>query len=127
MAYHSLRLTRSAKLVEEEQWAQIEVSPQVQHVVNVLIESAVKDPLESFVPSRAEPNGDAASAGEAGKTLDIENKSFFVVKATAESLVLLGDYLKVVVNLELVVTDVMARIIEFLKVGHFFREAGMAR
>ena len=29
---------------------------------------------------------------------------------------LLGDYLSIVINLELVVTDVMSRIIEFLKV-----------
>ena len=46
----------------------------------------------------------------------MEEKTFFVVKATTESLVLLGDYLSIVINLELVVTDVMSRIIEFLKV-----------
>jgi len=46
----------------------------------------------------------------------VEEKTFFVVKATTESLVLLGDYLSIVINLELVVTDVMSRIIEFLKV-----------
>lgn len=50
------------------------------------------------------------------KSLNVEDKSFFVVKATAETLVLLGDYLKIVINLELVVTDVMSRIIEYLKV-----------
>jgi vacuolar protein sorting-associated protein 54 len=99
-------------LVEEEQWTQIDVSYPVQHVVNLLIESAVKDPAECFVPTPpAESNGDAS----ASKTLDIEDKHFFVVKATAESLILLGDYLKIVINLELVVTDVMGRIIEFLK------------
>lgn len=51
------------------------------------------------------------------KSLNVEDKSFFVVKATAETLVLLGDYLKIVINLELVVTDVMSRIIEYLKVS----------
>ena len=56
----------------------------------------------------------------------MEDKSFFVVKATADSLVLLGDYLKIVINLELVVTDVMSRIIEFLKVCSAFRAQLMA-
>lgn len=114
IAYHSLRLTRSAKLVEEEQWTQVDVSGEVQHVVNLLIKAAVEDPKVCFIPAPTDlTNG---HADEGGKTLDIEDKSFFVVKATAESLVLLGDYLKVVINLELVVTDVMGRIIEFLKV-----------
>jgi vacuolar protein sorting-associated protein 54 len=113
IAYHSFRLTRSAKLVEEEQWIQIDVTHPIQHVVNLLIESAVKDPQECFIPP---PPSDANGDGELNKTLAIEDKNYFVVKATAESLVLLGDYLKIVINLELVVTDVMARIIEFLKV-----------
>lgn len=49
--------------------------------------------------------------------MDVEEKKFFVVRATAESIGLLRDYLGVVVNLEVVVTDVMGRIIEFLKVS----------
>lgn len=110
-----MRLTKSAILVQEEQWSQIDVATEVQHVVNLLIESAVSDPKECFVPSA--PSTEAEDNGGPAKALAVEDKTFFVVKATAESLVLLGDYLKIVINLELVVTDVMSRMIEFLKVG----------
>ncbi|WVQ64963.1 uncharacterized protein L199_003133 [Kwoniella botswanensis] len=116
VTYHSIRLTKSAKLVEEEQWTQIDVLANVQHVVNLLIQSAVSDPQECTIPPPSQPaeNG-GASEVSTKKQIDIEDKSYFVVKATSESLVLLGDYLKIVINLELVVTDVMSRIIEFLK------------
>nr|XP_019001761.1 uncharacterized protein I203_05467 [Kwoniella mangroviensis CBS 8507]OCF65222.1 hypothetical protein I203_05467 [Kwoniella mangroviensis CBS 8507] len=116
VTYHSVRLTKSAKLVEEEQWTQIDVLPNVQHVVNLLIQSAVSDPQECTIPPPSQPT-ENGGAGEVStkKQIDIEDKSYFVVKATSESLVLLGDYLKIVINLELVVTDVMSRIIEFLK------------
>nr|XP_019050447.1 hypothetical protein I302_00879 [Kwoniella bestiolae CBS 10118]OCF29377.1 hypothetical protein I302_00879 [Kwoniella bestiolae CBS 10118] len=118
VTYHSIRLTKSAKLVEEEQWTQIDVSPNVQHVVNLLIQSAVSDPPECTIPpppSQPKENGEVEAEGAVRKQIDIEDKNYFVVKATSESLVLLGDYLKIVINLELVVTDVMSRIIEFLK------------
>jgi vacuolar protein sorting-associated protein 54 len=114
VSYHAIRLTQSAKLVEEEIWTQIDVPSIPQHAVNLLIESAVSDPPECrFPPSATHTNGDTGLS----KVLSVEDKTFFVVKATAESLVLLKDYLGIVINLELVVTDVMARIIEFLKVG----------
>jgi hypothetical protein len=80
----------------------------------LLVEAAVADPAECQALGSS-PNGGNVD-GETTKTVSVEDKTFFVVKATAESLVLLGDYLKIVINLELVVTDVMSRIIEFLKV-----------
>jgi vacuolar protein sorting-associated protein 54 len=118
VTYHSTRLTKSANLVQEEQWSQIDVAPNIQHVVDLLVEAAVSDPAECILPNPPStleglPNDSESLA----KALVIEDKSFFVVKATAESLILLGDYLKVVINLEVVVTDVMSRIIEFLKVS----------
>ena len=99
--------------MEEEQWSQVEVSPAVQHTVNLLVQSAMADPAEcSIPPPPAVTNGESKTAE---KTLSIEDRTYFVVRATAESLELLADYLKIVINLELVVTDVMSRIIEFLK------------
>ena len=82
------------------------------------MEAAVSDPAECVVPSLLSTSaGGSDNEGASAKALIIEDKSFYVVKATAESLTLLGDYLKIVINLEVVVTDVMSRIIEFLKVG----------
>lgn len=105
-------------MVEEEQWSQVDVSSETQHAVDIVIQSAVSDPDECFIPPRP-PDGVVNGNGttQPGKQLMVEDKAFFVVKATAETIELLGDYLKIVVNLELVVTDVMSRIIEYLKVG----------
>lgn len=115
MSYHAIRLTQSARLVEEEQWTQIDVSWEIQHTVNLLIDSAVSDPPECAIPPHVSPQTDGDTS-QPDKVMKIEEKTFFVVKATADSLVLLADYLSIVINLELVVTDVMSRIIEFLKV-----------
>lgn len=49
------------------------------------------------------------------KNLRIEDHEFFIVSATAEVLILLLDYLRVIVNLPMLTTDTMSRIIEFLK------------
>ncbi|GMK55478.1 hypothetical protein CspeluHIS016_0205340 [Cutaneotrichosporon spelunceum] len=114
-AYHQQRLTRSARLVEEETWVQVDVPRGTQHAADLLVEAAVSDPSECFVPPR-EANG--ASNGESSgtaKLISIEGKTFCVVKATSESLQLLSEYLAIVINLELVTTDVMTRVIEFLR------------
>ncbi|KAL1406348.1 hypothetical protein Q8F55_008047 [Vanrija albida] len=117
MTYHGQRLTKSAKLVEDETWVQVDIPPATQHAVNLFIEAAVNDPPECFVPPRQAANGAANGDTPKGnaKVVQIEDKSYFAVKATSESLQLLAEYLGVVVNVELVCTDVMARIIEFLK------------
>ncbi|KAL7424691.1 hypothetical protein Q5752_000375 [Cryptotrichosporon argae] len=118
ISYHGQRLTRSAKLVEEETWVQVDVPAPTQHIVNLLVDAAVGDPGECFIPPHSAANGTGTgdgSAAAAGKQVLVEDKPFFVVNATSETLALLGDYLKIVINLEIVVTDVMSRIIEFLK------------
>lgn len=118
IAYHGARLTKSAKFVEEEQWTQIDVTPSLQHTVDLLVSAATDDPAECFVPPRPDAALNGANTSPA-KQLTIEEKPFFIVKATGETLGLLSDYLKIVINLELVVMDVMSRIIEFLKVSRY--------
>jgi vacuolar protein sorting-associated protein 54 len=121
VTYHAARLTQSAKLVEEEIWTQVDVAPDAQHSIDLLIVSAVSDPPECRIPPlpSTTTNGDkhSNSGGALAKFLSVEDKTFFVVRATTESMTLLSQYLGIVINLELVVTDVMARIIEFLKVS----------
>jgi vacuolar protein sorting-associated protein 54 len=117
IAYHGARLTKSAKAVEEEQWTQIDVASSVQHTVDLLVSSATEDSAECFIPPRHDVTTNGNANGTLAKQLNIEEKGFFIVKATSETLELLADYLKIVINLELVVMDVMSRIIEFLKVS----------
>jgi vacuolar protein sorting-associated protein 54 len=59
-------------------------------------------------------NPQAAPTGGA-KHLRIDDRTYFVVSATLEVLTLLQDYLRLVINLPLLTTDTMSRVIEFLK------------
>jgi vacuolar protein sorting-associated protein 54 len=129
-AFHQGRLNQSAKLVEDEQWGPTLVSAALQRTVDVLIDSAVKDAPELVIQpppttptpnstsgttpdSTALPNPEPASAAK--KHIKIEDKTYFTVPATSEVLGLVVDYLKVIVNLNMLTTDTMSRIIEFLK------------
>ena len=109
------------------------MSPELQHLTGTLLDCAVRDapelvikhddplwsPLseaadgmrttvETNVPAQPTPPGPA-------KSLRIDDRTYFVVSATVEVLVLLQDYLRVVINLSLLTTDSMSRVIEFLK------------
>lgn len=123
--YHSARLQESAKLVEEEQWTQVEVPAHAQQVVDLLVRSAMSDPVEYFVrqsPTTAEGDESTDQAPVVApdtteKTLKIEDQAFNTVSATLRSVVLLQDYANVVVSLDVIVSDVMNRIVEYLKVS----------
>ena len=149
VAFHGARIAQSAKLVEDEQWAQVDVTPEVQHVAELLVDAAMRDPVGLVLP-RPEPIlaangsnetvqqplsppstppqgsppaplpvGDKSAAST--KQLRIEDRSYFVVSATLQVLVvLLADYVKLIVNLPLLTTDAMGRVIEFLKVRGVF-------
>ncbi|KAH9066196.1 Vps54-like protein-domain-containing protein [Lactarius vividus] len=103
------------------------------------IETAVAAPLSPLVPSSLRPPSSpllapgkdsrpssprpssprasprANGTPQVRKHLRIEERSYFTVPATQETLLLLTDYLKVIVNLSLLTTDTMSRVIEFLK------------
>ncbi|KAF8077733.1 vacuolar protein sorting-associated protein 54 [Lyophyllum atratum] len=141
-AFHQARISRSAKLVEDEQWNPSEVSSSLQHITNVIVDSAVRDAPElviksdadtlfsatsslspakstSTTPQPPQPKANGVGFGmgntAGAKHLRIEERTYFAVSATAEVLVLLLDYLRLVVNLTMLTTDTMSRVIEFLK------------
>ncbi|KIK59593.1 hypothetical protein GYMLUDRAFT_74478 [Collybiopsis luxurians FD-317 M1] len=164
--FHQSRLTQSAKLVEDEQWAPQDVTLEIQVTTNMIIDSAMKDPAElilrpealeeSRTPTSPTPrssslfsplkgllrtptqNGTAsptqlalplsitsstsklsnrgtATSTKNSKHLYVETNSFFTVPATSAVLSLLTNYLAVIINLNILTTDTMSRIIEFLK------------
>ena len=141
-AFHQTRISRAAKLVEDELWAPFEVTPSIQHLADVLVDAAVRDPEELIIvassevsadgtpvvsqtPIAAAANGVPASSparpsgrgtsSAISKPLRIEGKPYFAVSATTETLALLLDYLRVIVNLSTLTMDTMSRVIEFLK------------
>lgn len=113
-------------MVEEEQWVQIDVPADAQRAVDLLVGSAMSDPIEYKMDpvstasnNNGKPDPQDVPATATAKILKIEEQSFNVVSATLRSVVLLQDYAKVVVNLDVIVSDVMNRIVEYLKVGGF--------
>ncbi|KDR73587.1 hypothetical protein GALMADRAFT_621009 [Galerina marginata CBS 339.88] len=141
-SFHQERISRSAKLVEDELWNPTEVTPGLQHITDVLVDSAVRDPPELIIksddaifspftvsfPSPAAPNSafapsfapstksnGSSTSTTSSKHLRIEERTYYAVSATTEVLTLLLDYLRVVVNLSMLTTDTMSRVIEFLK------------
>ncbi|KAJ6597190.1 Vps54-like protein-domain-containing protein [Mycena vulgaris] len=154
--FHQARLTQSASLVENEQWEQSDATPAIQHITDILVESAVRDVAELLVvaaipvsspseaslpslsssasltpasstnsingvpPSPSAPavrrtNGTSSQTKNAKTRLRIEERTFSTVSATSEALGLLLDYLRVIINLSMLTTDTMSRVIEFLK------------
>jgi vacuolar protein sorting-associated protein 54 len=112
--------------VEDELWNPAEVPQAVQHLVKTIVEAAVRDPQELVVgadlPPLSVPNSPTVAISPSSpnptrvsKHLRVEGVSYFAVSATLETLTLLLDYLKVIMNLPMLTTDTMSRIIEFLK------------
>ena len=148
-AFHQTRISQSSKLVEDELWNPTEITPGLQRIANIIIDSAVRNPPELIIKSDdtifspqattfSSPslNGDSTatlthSNGNgngvtsrlstpptkpvSSKHLLIDERTYYAVAATTEVLTLLMDYLRVVVNLSMLTTDTMSRVIEFLK------------
>ena len=117
---HAQRISQLAKVVEDEQWSVVDVEYKQQAVVNLLIDSAMKDPPQFILSNQnasAESRSGAAANGTKTSTkhLYVEDRPYFTVSATLQILTLLIDYLKIVVNFPLLTTDVVGRVMEFLK------------
>ena len=122
--YHAEHLQTAAKLVEEEQWIQSEIPARTCRDVDLLVSSATQSGTsDSGLTLRAGgPHTDGTkeqsySGPEYAKTLSIEDQNFVLVHATISILDMLCSYVKLLITLETVVNDVMAKIIEFLKVS----------
>ncbi|MBW0534221.1 hypothetical protein O181_073936, partial [Austropuccinia psidii MF-1] len=118
-SFHQKKITESAKVLEQEQWTQVEIPSQIQKIVNAIISSAMEDSKlfilpkqSSIVPSELT---ESPKTIPLSKQLDIEGTPFHTVSAVLESLNTLADYLKIVINCSILTTDTMGKIIEFLK------------
>ena len=149
-AFHQTRVSSSARLVEDEKWNPAEVTPALQHIANIVVDSAVRDHPDLVIkseeaifspyattfpayggetptsaaapalPSSAQPpvaNGASSAPAVVASTkhIRIEDRTYFLVSATARVLTMLVEYLQVVVNLPTLTTDTMGRVIEYLK------------
>lgn len=53
--FHQARISQSAKLVEDELWNPAEVSPEVQRIVDMLVDASIHDPPPLLFDSPIEP------------------------------------------------------------------------
>lgn len=104
--------------MEDEQWSPAEVTAAQQHLVDMMVDSAMQDSPELLFKAGPQTNGSSSPAVQKSLTqkhLTIEDRTYFTVPATNEVLSLLLDYIRIIVNLGTLTTDTMSRIIEFLK------------
>jgi vacuolar protein sorting-associated protein 54 len=102
-------------MVEVEQWTPADVGSATQAVVDDIISGAVRDP-STFMLNDSKVAPAAATKPTTAKHLVIEERNYFAVAACLKALETLADYIRVVLNLPLLATDAMSRIIEFAKV-----------
>jgi vacuolar protein sorting-associated protein 54 len=118
--FHRIRIERAARAVEEEKWNQAETNAAQQKLIELVVNSATADPpsLVVKVTSGAVPEANEQKDADdkaVSKTLMIEERQYFVVGATLDILDMLVEYLKVVINLPLLSTETMGRVVEFAK------------
>lgn len=120
-AFHNKRLQTAAKDVEEEQWSQADIPVQTCREINLLVATATEQSSagsETGATLRIDrDDGQLASGNTVAKSLDIEDQTFILVPATIKTLDMLCSYMKLLLDLDSIATDVMAKIIEFLKVS----------
>lgn len=129
--FHRVRLEQAARWVEEEIWAQVDVSVQSVKVLQTLVAAATEDPIE-WVSGSTGKDGEVAESDQpeatpsaktlvfpsetSNGTLDGDEKSYYMVSATLRVLALTQEYMQTVVNFEKVgTTEIMSRVVEFLK------------
>ena len=135
-SFHHKRVAAAAKAVEVEKWDPAAVASNVQSEIDRIVASATEDPPDFIVSTEEDgdedgdpqdgsvkPTAIAETASVKGaqtemklKRVQIENKEFWLVPATQDVMGMLGEYLRVVVNLPLLTTEAMTRVVEFLKV-----------
>ena len=119
-AFHQARLSQSAKLVEEEQWSPADVPKAAQNAIACILDSAVQNPATLLLPSTSSKSASKTngvfSKSTTAKHVEIEGRQYFAVNAVLRCLDSILDYLRVIINIPLLNTDAMSRIIEFLKV-----------
>ena len=108
--------------MEDEQWAPAEVAPSAQALANTIVGSAMSDPpalvLRQGADGKTGNDQDSASTTNGtskAKHIIVEERKYSAVPATLQTLSLLSEYLKIIINLPLLTTDAVSRVIEFLK------------
>lgn len=109
----------AAKHVEDEQWSQADIPGVTCHEIGNLVFSATKQTAKEPESGSGNENHQvdpmAVMSSSPAKSLDVEDQTFILVPATIKTLDMLISYMRLLVDLDSIATDVMAKIVEFLK------------
>lgn len=114
--FHQRQITMMAGLVENEQWVAADISTQTQETVSLILVSAVSDPPAFCLGVRRQGAQEVSPEAGSSKQVAIEGLNFFAVAAGASALVALGEYTRVVINCPSLTTDVLSKLVEYMKV-----------
>ena len=115
---HKTRIERAVRAVEEEVWAPAPVPAELVEGVARLRACAERDSDAYRIAAVLAPSGAPPvppKADESQRTLVLGDQRYFVVRASGVVLQLLGDYVRVVVNLPMFAAETLGWIVEFLK------------
>ncbi|KAI7951609.1 hypothetical protein MJO28_007293 [Puccinia striiformis f. sp. tritici] len=122
LTFHQNKITESAKIVEMELWSPVDVPYQIQLIVNSIISSAMEDPKKLIIDyqklqeDQEQVNDESSSSNPSpSKLLEIEGNFYHPVSASLQTLKTISEYLQIIINCSLLTTDLMGKIIEFLK------------
>jgi vacuolar protein sorting-associated protein 54 len=110
--FHMERIKQESQLIENEQWAASEVPSDFQLIVDRLSDGSISS-FDDKVTAKTTHNDKAT------KHLIINGSSYYVVGCTLLILKMFEEYLKCVLNLESMATDIMQKLIELLKVSYY--------
>ena len=88
----------------------------MQRTIDRILDSAMNNPAELDLGKADNPAKNKDVTLKASKHVAIEERNYFAVNASLECLKALEEYLKIVINLPLLTTDALSKIIEYLKV-----------
>ncbi|CAO3637188.1 unnamed protein product [Cunninghamella echinulata] len=131
--FHMERIKQEAQLIENDQWAASEVPSDFQRIVDRICDGTISSFVNNNNKSNNKNNNktksdnndkgdndsnDQKSANIPEKTtklLNINGQSYYVVGCTLLIIKLFEDYLRCVLNLKGMATDIMQKLLELLK------------
>lgn len=106
--FHMERVKQEAQLIENEQWAASEVPSDFQLIVDRICDGRIASFLDGSLLQQHD-------AEKSTKHLVIQGQSYYVVGCTLLILKMFEDYLKCVLNLDTMATEIMQKLLELLK------------
>ncbi|WFC99804.1 hypothetical protein MYAM1_002549 [Malassezia yamatoensis] len=115
---HRTRVEKAMRAVEEEVWAPAPVSGDLAQTVLRIWESSSHDPPSLVISTLLHASSSPAppsKSEDTKRTLEINGKPYFVVRANGVVLSYLSDYVRMLINLPLFTAETLGWIVEFMK------------